>query len=36
MSELKEYNTDSTTGADEKAAIAEAFADNENGSESDE
>ena len=36
MNNLKEYNSDSTTTADEKAAIAESFADNENGSESDE
>ena len=29
MNNLKEYNSDSTTTADEKAAIAEAFADND-------
>ncbi len=29
MNKLREYNSESTTTADEKAAIAEAFADND-------
>lgn len=29
MNKLKEYNSESTTTADEKAAIADAFADND-------